>query len=158
MKKILFSFIIICLTSCNQVKTEKPIISKKEIVIDLKRIAGKSKLNVDKILGKPEKVEPFKESSTPCKNISCEKVYYQKDKFEIIFIDGKADWITVNDLSQYDFDEENIEILGLSITAPNFENPQDVIRWKNIENINEVSIFNDGSNKIAYAYIKVATE
>jgi len=159
MKKTLFSLIIIiCLSSCNQVKTEKPIISKKQIVINIKNIAGKSKLDVDKILGRPDNVEPFKESSTPCKNTPCEKAYYQKDKFEIIFIDGKADWITVNDLSQYDFDEENIELLGLSIATPDFKNPQDVIRWKNIENINEINIFNNGSNKISYAYIKVVTE
>lgn len=158
MKKILLSFIIICLASCNQAKTEKEIISKKQIVIDLKNIAGKSKLDVDKILGKPEQVEPFKERSTPCKNRPCEKAYYQKDKFEVIFIDGKADWITVNNLSEYNFDEENIEILGLSVTEPDFKNPQSVIRWKNIGNINEINIFNDGSDKISYAYIKVATE
>jgi hypothetical protein len=58
MKKTLFSLIIIiCLSSCNQVKTEKPIISKKQIVINIKNIAGKSKLDVDKILGRPDNVE-----------------------------------------------------------------------------------------------------
>jgi hypothetical protein len=150
MKKILLSFIIImCLSSCT---------TTKQIVIDLKQVAGKNKSEVDKILGKPDKVEPFKESSTSCKNLPCEKAYYQKDKFEIIFINGKADWITVNNLSEYDFDEDNIEILGLSISEPDFNNPQSVIRWEHIENINEVNIFNDGSNKISYAYIKVATE
>ncbi|MBF4515465.1 hypothetical protein IRZ71_03890 [Flavobacterium sp. ANB] len=168
MKKILFSCIVITiLISCNKTQTKKSsiIIEKtekdsieKNVEVDLKKIAGKSRIEVDKILGKAETVETFKESSTPCRNKPCEKAYYQKDKFEIIFIDGKADWITVNNLSQYNFDQDKIEIFGLPITEPEFNNPQDVIRWKNIENINEISIFNNGSNKISYAYIKVSTE
>jgi len=40
---------------------------------------------------KPEKVESFKESITPCKDIFCKKASYQNEKFEIIFIDGKID-------------------------------------------------------------------
>lgn len=164
MKKILFFLIIIIsLFSCNsktnnQLTIEKDNTADKQIVLDLKKIAGKNKTEVDKVLGKSEKVETFSASSTPCKNIPCEKVYYQKDKYEIVFINGKADWITINDLSQYDLKEENIEILGLPLTDPDFKNPQNVITWKNIENINEVSIFNDGSGKISYAYIKVSTE
>lgn len=164
MKKILFFLIIIIsLFSCNsktnnQLTIEKDNTADKQIVVDLKKIAGKNKAEVDKVLGKSEKVETFSASSTTCKNTPCEKVYYQKDKYEIVFINGKADWITINDLSQYDLKEENIEILGLPLTEPDFKNPQNVITWKNIENINEVSIFNDGSGKISYAYIKVATE
>ena len=164
MKKILFFLIIIIsLFSCNsktnnQLTIEKDNTADKQIVLDLKKIAGKNKTEVDKVLGKSEKVETFSASNTPCKNTPCEKVYYQKDKYEIVFINGKADWITINDLSQYDLKEENIEILGLSLTETDLKNPQNVITWKNIENINEISIFNDGSGKISYAYIKVATE
>lgn len=157
MKKILSLIIVTILISCNQLKTDSSS-DKNKVVIDLKSIAGKSKIEVDKILGNPENVEAFSESSTPCKNIPCEKAFYQKNKFEIIFINGKADWITVNDLSKYDFNEDNIEIFGFSKTEPDFTNPQDLIRWKNIENISEVNIFNDGSNKISYAYIKISTE
>lgn len=165
MKKTLLSLIIIItLVSCNKSKNdnqsvnEKESIVEKQILVDLKQIAGKNKTEVDKILGKSDRVESFSERSTPCKNIPCEKAYYQKDKYEIIFINGKADLITINDLSQYDLIEENLEIFNLPLTEPEFKNSEDLIRWKNIEGINEISIFNDGAGKISYAYIKVVTE
>ncbi|KRB55688.1 hypothetical protein [Flavobacterium sp. Root186] len=164
MKKILFPLIIIIFISCNNTKNdnvtivEKNTVVEKQIVVNLKQIAGKKKTEVDKVLGKPDRVEPFSERSTPCKNIPCEKAYYQKDKYEIIFINEKADWITINNLSEYDLNEDNIEIFGLPVTTPEFSNPQDLIRWKDIDGINEINIFNDGSGKISYAYIKVKTE
>ncbi|KAF2338546.1 hypothetical protein [Flavobacterium tistrianum] len=157
MKKIFPLIIVLLLFSCNS-KNDNQVKNKKEVIIDIKKIVGKNREEIDKILGKSDKVEPFSESSTPCKNIPCEKAFYQKDKFEIIFIDGKSDWITINDLSQYDFSEDNIEILGLPYSVPDFNNPRDLIRWKNIEGINEINIFNNGSDKISYAYIKVKTE
>ncbi|KRD10246.1 hypothetical protein ASE21_11040 [Flavobacterium sp. Root901] len=164
MKKILFSLIIIGLLSCNNKKNDnQPTVIKNpapeiQVVVDVKKITGKSKIEVDKILGKSDKVEPFTESSTPCKKEPCEKAYYQKDKYEIIFIKGKADWITINNLSEYDFTEENIQIFGIPITRPEFSNPQNLIRWKDIEGINEINIFNNGSGKISYAYIKTFTD
>ncbi|MGE8344048.1 MAG: hypothetical protein ACN6OI_23710 [Flavobacterium sp.] len=157
MKKIFPLIVALLLFSCNS-KHDTQVKSTKEVIVDIKKIVGKNKEEVAKILGKSDKVEPFSESSTPCKDIPCEKAFYQKDKFEIIFINGKSDWITINDLSKYDFSEENIEILGLPSSVPDFKNPRDLIRWKNIEGVNEINIFNNGSDKISYAYIKVKTE
>ncbi|SHG27483.1 hypothetical protein [Flavobacterium defluvii] len=163
MKKILFPLIIVMFFSCNNTKSDNVAIvekgiTQKQIVVDLKLIAGKNKIEVDKVLGKSDKVESFSARSTPCKNTPCEKAYYQKDKFEIIFVNGKADWITINNLLEYDLTEDNIEILGLQFTTSYFNNPQNLIRWKNIENINEINFFSDGSGRISYAYIKVQTE
>lgn len=153
MKRIVLTLIIIItLVSCNHSKKEK------QNLPDIKSIAGKSITDVEKILGKADKTEAFSESSTPCKNIPCKKVYFQKDKYEIIFINGKSDWITINNLSEYDFEEGNIELFGLTRIEPEFKNPTDLIRWKNIEGLNEINIFNDGSDRISDAYIKVITE
>lgn len=157
MKKVFPLIVALLLFSCNS-KHDTQVKSTKEVIIDIKKIVGKNKEEVAKILGKSDKVEPFSESSTPCKDIPCEKAFYQKDKFEIIFINGKSDWITINDLSKYDFSEDNIEVLGLPYSVPDFKNPRDLIRWKNIEGVNEINIFNNGSDKISYAYIKVKTE
>lgn len=152
MKKIILLLLILTSISCIQSKVES------SNVIAIKNIAGKSEIEVEKILGKPNKVESFSESSTPCKNTPCQKCNYQNNKFEIIFINEKADWITINDLSEYDFNEENIEIFGLTKVQPEFKNPNNLIRWKNIEGLNEITIFNNGLDKISYAYIKVLTE
>ncbi|PIF34094.1 hypothetical protein CLU81_4728 [Flavobacterium sp. 9] len=156
MKKLILLLIIIATSiSCNQSKQSK---TQSPNVIDIKSLASKSKTEVEKILGKPNKLEPFSESSTPCKNTACQKGYYQNNKFEIIFVNEKADWITINDLEKYDFNEDNIEIFGLTKVEPEFKNPKDLIRWKNIEGFNEITIFNNGSDKISYAYIKVLAE
>lgn len=155
MKKLILLLIITMSISCNQSKQSK---TESSSVIDIKNIAGKREMEVEKILGKPNKVESFSESSTPCKNTTCQKGYYQNNKFEIIFINEKADWITINDLEKYDFNEDNIEIFGLSKVEPEFKNAQNLIRWKNIEGLNEITIFNNGLDKISYVYIKVLTE
>ncbi|MFV5685891.1 hypothetical protein ACM55I_10600 [Flavobacterium sp. GB2R13] len=132
--------------------------SKKEIIIDVSSIIGKNKTEIEKILGKPDNVEMIKPSNTPCVNVPCEKANYQSDKFEIVFINDKSDWITINKVSEFEINNENIELLGLELREPSSNNPGNVTKWNNIENIKEISIFDNGSGKIDYIYIKNLTE
>ncbi|MFV5691973.1 hypothetical protein ACM55K_08115 [Flavobacterium sp. LT1R49] len=132
--------------------------SKKEIIIDVSSIIGKNKTEIEKILGKPDNVEMIKPSNTPCFNVPCEKANYQSDKFEIVFINDKSDWITINKLSEFEINNENIELLGLELSEPSIINPGNVTRWNNIENVKEISIFDNGSGKMDYIYIKSITE
>lgn len=99
-----------------------------------------------------------KPSNTPCENTPCEKANYQSDKFEIVFINDKSDWITINKLSENEINNENIELLGLKSAEPSFDNPGNVKKWNNIVNIKEISVFDNGSGKIDYIYIKAITE
>lgn len=157
MKNLITLFIsALFLASCGNSKAENENDSNKNI-IDVKTIIGKTEKEIEKILGKAENSEKVSPSNTPCKEIPCEKKFYQKDKFEIVFIDGKSDWITINNTSNFDFNSENITLLGLPSTVPNFENTM-TINWKNIENINEVTFFSNGDNKIEYIYIKAYTK
>ncbi|MFV5697436.1 hypothetical protein ACM55H_03620 [Flavobacterium sp. ZT3R17] len=132
--------------------------SKKEIIIDVSSIIGKNKTEIEKILGKPDNVEMIRPSNTPCVNVPCEKVNYQSDKFEIVFINDKSDWITINKVSEFEINNENIELLGLELSEPSIYNHGNVTRWNNIENIKEISIFDNGSGKMDYIYIKSITE
>ncbi|RBN50914.1 hypothetical protein [Flavobacterium psychrolimnae] len=157
MKNIITLLIsVLFLVSCGNSKTENENDSNKNI-IDVKTIIGKTESEIEKILGKSENSEQVSPSNTPCKDIPCEKKFYQKNKFEIVFIDGKSDWITINNISNFDFNSENITLLGLSSTVPNFENTIS-IKWNDIENINDVTFFNNGENKIEYIYIKAYTK
>jgi hypothetical protein len=131
--------------------------SKQENIIDFRTIVGKTEIEIEKILGKAESSEKVSPSGTPCKNSPCEKKFYKKNKFEIVYINGKSDWITINDVSTFTFNAENIILLGLSSTTPSSENAN-VIKWNNIENINEVTFFNNGEDKIDYIYIKAVTK
>ena len=157
MQKIILSLIIaICLLSCgdSNPKTsgaEPP----KKLIIEIKSIVGKSEAEVEKILGKAEKTEKVNPGKTPC---PCDKLYYKSGKYEIVFINGKADWITIYDVSDLDTDENVIELLGLPKTEPDFNSPHNVMRWNNVANIKEVTFFDNGSGKIDYIYIKFETE
>ncbi|MFV8442553.1 hypothetical protein [Flavobacterium sp. LB2P44] len=140
MKNIITLFIsALFLVSCGNSKKEND--SNKNI-IDVKTIIGKTESEIEKILGKAE---------------NSEKKFYQKNKFEIVFIDGKSDWITINNISNFDFNSENITLLGLSSTVPSFENTTS-INWNDIEKINEVIFVSNGENKIEYIYIKAYTK
>jgi hypothetical protein len=55
--------------------------------------AGKSMQQVEKVLGKSTAKESVKPSRTPC---PCDKLSYRNGQVQIVFMNGKADWITVN--------------------------------------------------------------
>ena len=84
------------------------------------------------------------------------KCYYAKGITEIVFINGKADWITVNGMSHASFDKRSLALLGFSVHTPTFENDW-TMRWESISGFLDVSFFLSDSN-IDYAYIKVKTK
>lgn len=163
MKKIiinstLFLIIIFTLTSCGDSSRKEKIEEPKELIVDIKSLIGKNKIDVEKILGKAEKTEKVKPSRTPCSQMPCDKSYYKSDKFEIVFINKKADWITINGISNIETNKNNINLLGLLEREPNYEGTDKTLRWNNIENIKEITFFDNGSGKLDYIYIKAATE
>ena len=67
-------------------------------VVNVDDLAGKSKKEVEKLIGEPNHKEKVNPSKTPC---PCDKYNYLDDLIEIVFINGKVDWITVNNRSSY---------------------------------------------------------
>jgi hypothetical protein len=130
---------------------------KIDKIINIADISNKSIKEVNKLLGKPNNMSKAKPSGTPCKTNPCDKAYYKDGKFEIIFINKVADWITINDVSSLPMNEDLITSLGLPKTKPSFSNPSDVIKWTNIKGFEEISFFNNGSDKVDYIYIKTNT-
>ncbi len=61
--------------------------------VRLSHLMGKSKTEVQKILGKPVRTESVNPSGTPC---PCDKLIYLNGLVEIVYINGSADWITIN--------------------------------------------------------------
>lgn len=118
-----------------------------EPVIDINKIAGKSENEVEKYLGKP---------------ISCgnnkygKKCQYKKAETEVVFIQGKADWITVEGMDGVPFTISALSALGLQEAKPSFSD-NFTLRWNTIKGIKEVSIFKGGTSS-DYAYIKVKTK
>ena len=148
-KVLMIAFVF---TSCINSNKSEAVATEKKIIVNVSEIIGKNKIEIEKILGKPDNTEMVKPSNTPC-----EKANYQSDKFEIVFINDKSDWITINKLSENEINNENIELLGLKSAEPSFDNPGNVKKWNNIVNIKEISVFDNGSGKIDYIYIKAIT-
>lgn len=77
-------------------------------------IAGKSPQEVEKVLGKPMFSSSVSPSLAPC---PCDQKNYEHGLIEIIYIRGKADWITIN------LPKEKVDTVGSYLSTQVFKNP-----------------------------------
>lgn len=117
------------------------------IALDIKSIARNTEAVVEKLVGQPENCELL----TVSKHRKC---YYLDDKLEIVYINGKADWIT--------YYPENTKFHSASLLKFNLDPTikpsffrDHVIRWENSQyGLKEVSIFPGAGGNISYIYVK----
>jgi len=122
-------------------------IAHAEAIVDVTKIAGKTQKDVTAYLGK----------EISCgKNKYGKKCQYKKGETEIVFIKGKADWITVEGIDNVPFSKSALSALGLKEKSPSFKN-NFTLRWEPIQGLLSVSVFK-GASKSDYAYIKVKTK
>ncbi len=137
MKKIILSIIL----------TWSVGIVHAETIVDVSKIAGKSQEDVATYLGKEISCSKGKHGN---------KCQYNKGEVEVVFINGKADWITVEGINNIPFTKSALNALGLQETRPSFKN-NFTLRWEGIQGLRSVSLFK-GASKSDYAYIKVKTK
>ena len=116
-------------------------------VIDVTKVAGKSKDEVEKILGAPTKTSKTKYG---------EKCFYKKGDTEIVFINGLADWITVEDIDNVPFNKKAITSVGLEVSHP-VKTTDWELQWENLQGFRSISLFK-GKSMSDYIYIKVKTK
>ena len=158
MKELLMLIVImmsLLLGACSSIQ-EQPTNSEQSIarpdnfILDIKSIAGKSSSSVEKVLGHPCREEKVKDG------FKTHKVkYYRNGDIEIVYVQGVADWITIQRNCNIIYGEDALSQFGLPKMSPTFINPTAVIRWENIPNIKELSLFPGGNGKCFYAYILV---
>jgi hypothetical protein len=85
-----------------------------ELLIKISDIAGRTPDEVSKILDSPTSKETVNPSRTPC---PCEKNIYKDGKIEIVYMNEKADWITVN------LPASKVDISGSYLSVQQFDNP-----------------------------------
>jgi hypothetical protein len=137
MKKILF-FIIPAFTIS---------MAYAEPIVDVLKIAGKSEKQVKSYLGEPKSCSKIKYGN---------KCQYTKGETEIVFINGKADWITIDGIDSVPFSKSALTVLGLKEVNPSFKN-NFTLRWNSIQGLMELSLFKGSANS-DYAYIKTKTK
>ncbi|GAB3767403.1 hypothetical protein GCM10028818_00060 [Spirosoma horti] len=135
-------------TSVNDSKPLKP-------SLKLNVVANHSIANVRKELGKGVFLRNWKDRRSGCK--ACPIYSYRDDSLEVIYINGKADRITLNHLDDYNFDEKFITTLGLPFKTADFKNA-DVMRWYNYQGFREIMAFNNGNGQIHYSLVKTNAE
>ncbi len=118
-----------------------------DVLLDVLELAGQSKDDVATMIGTPLQCGSSKYG---------EKCAYEIAETVIVFIDGKADWITIEGIDAAPFSDDTIELLGFESAAPSFENSF-TKRWDSIEGFLSVSLFKGATNS-DYAYIKSYTE
>lgn len=118
-----------------------------EIIVDVTKIAGKSEKQVAAYLGEPYSCGQSKYGK---------KCQYKKGETEIVFINNKADWITVEGVDQVPFTKSALKALGLKVVTPAFSNDF-ILRWNSVQGLSEVSIFK-GASLCGYAYVKWKTK
>jgi hypothetical protein len=115
-------------------------------IVEIKRIAANPEAEVSKVLGPSAKCETIKQGK---------KCAYRNGQLEVVFIGGKADWITINGLSQTRFAPSAINALGLEEREPTVRTPF-LLRWEPTQGFKSVSIFK-GSTGVDYAYVRSKT-
>jgi hypothetical protein len=122
------------------------------MILDLKEISGRSFNQIVPILGKPDASEPAKPSNVPIDISKSQKFFFKNRKIEIVFIDGIADWITINDPA-IPFEASSLTELGLDSEPPTFKTHY-IMRWKNLNPFTEITFFSRTENIVDYILVK----
>lgn len=115
---------------------ERAAADSRAAVIDIPALAGKTRAQLQALLGAAEHCETSLYSS---------RCRYAPGNTEIVFIDGKADWITVNDLGETPFAAAALGRIGLGETPPDRRENSELI-WNNLDGLREVRVVGDGEH------------
>jgi len=125
--------------------------TQKSVLLDVLSVAGKPQAQVDALLGTPSSSKSVNPSGTNC---PCPEITYQDDGIEIIYIDGVANWITINDTADLRFDKESLSRLGLPVAEPSYSS-RETMRWDHLSGIRQIEFFPEGDG-LFYVFIKTA--
>lgn len=130
-------------------KKEHPEITSmdRDTIIDINGIVKKDKATVDETIGPPDSCENIKYGS---------KCIYKNGKFEIVYINGLSDWISVNDLKDIPYQPDSIRFFGLEPSRPSFSNEFET-RWENTYGLLSIKFSPGENNMVDFAYIKATT-
>lgn len=147
MKQLLYIFIVFLILGCGTPKAT----DTQAYLLDIREIAAHAEVEVHPMLGKGKREEVVKIDGR-----SWPKYTYKDGAVEIVYINGKADWITIS-LNEGKFDKTALGIIGLPVAEPT-EASKNVLRWENYEGIKEISLFPKADGTIDYFYLKVLTK
>lgn len=122
-------------------------------IVDVRAIAGKDAETVARILGRPSRTQ-----SATNRDHEYPAHFYRDGQIEVVFVKGRAEWITISHLQRIPYGPHVLGAFGLPETEPVFISV-DVVRWQDVAGVKEISIFPvHGGRSVEYASIFVSTE
>ena len=124
-------------------------------ILDVKAVVGKTPEQVEAQLGRPDNSNGESFTDGPCRHYKCKEYTYQNGKIEIDYINGKADWITLPDVSAQHiaFTPEAIRTLGLPPAEPT-KNAPGQISWAFQAGIREIEVGRGAGDEVGMIYIE----
>jgi hypothetical protein len=118
------------------------------LVLNVPSIAGKTADFVDRILGRSSA------TSTTTSRVNGDVRQYRSGAVQVAFHGKKAARIVIRDARALTFDSHALAKLGLRPTKPSAKESE-VLRWKNLFGLREVSFFSNGRGGVSHVYIDV---
>lgn len=151
MKRLFLLFGLLAACEAPQAEqTAEPVAAP--VVVNVPEIAGKSEAEVARILG-----EPTERSTTKNDGKTYPDLYYRGGQVEVVYVDGRAEWISVMNLTHLPFSEDALSALGITgAGAPSFA-CRGVIRWENHKRppLHGIHLFPRDGGQLDHAYIQV---
>ena len=147
---LLFIGQITVLSSCSKIKKKEKKTSteiNESVILDVKKVIGKSMKVVNNVLGEPESVEEF--FSPGGKSLNESEAIYNGNKFEIRYKYDKASVIFIYDTPDLTNDDNALHKLGLKNKKPTSIRPNNYTSWENVEGISLINCFKN------YIFIKL---
>lgn len=120
---------------------------KKKKLIDVLWLAGKTKEQISKGIGKPLECAKGKHG---------EVCSFEKAETEITFVKGKADWIIIEQIDNMIFQQETIKEVGLYPSKPTMENRY-IMQWENRQGLLKFTLIRGFDNSADYIEIEAKT-
>ena len=125
------------------------------VEMDIEKVSMRNEQEVEAVLGKGKLDSYYSDEKAGCEK--CPKMVYKEGKIEIIFINEIADRITINNLSDFEFEDRVIlGLLGLKDNIKPAIDNRDLKQWDNYQKYSQISAFaKDG--KVDYLLVKSKT-
>lgn len=116
--------------------------------MDARPLAGQAEIGVRSLLGNP----------TACEDVdNGRRCRYAHAATDITYIDGMADWITVDDLGDAPFSAAALARVGLPTDEDPIESTPELIRWQNLGGYREVTLHAGPDGRADRLELKMAT-
>jgi hypothetical protein len=121
-----------------------------KLVLNVPAVAGKTEAEVARLLGPSERSDGVVVGDRV-------KHMYHGGTIEVVFVNGRADWIKLHEAFRLPFNGEALRKLGLPAAKPNYVNPTHVMSWNKLPNIKEVTLYAGPNGRVSSAIVCVRT-